>query len=432
MIIINGTLKDKELSLENISANQGEAGNVTLTVALTPQPEITYYFEFMCPYGRIYLSQALTVEDSAINYAVPSCVMLVAGKVYVQLIGRSEEGIVLKSIKNASASFEVLPSINGVGHIENHSDFLSEAERTLALTREAAQNAIQQAAQAAQAAAELNDLLNTVLQKLNNKELEGKNAYAYAQEGGYTGSETEFCSALARMGYILEDAPQEGRFIRENGNWVAVANLPNPSIADIGSVLKVAEAQGDVHYVLSPNDYETALLDADSATLENQARNNSNVNFYGSRISSTDKDIDNKQGNFALRFAFEGAISLQYIEDKINGLIYKRSKIGDSGWSAITVELTKTLKTENIEISPSDFAREEFYYVARINLNNLLGFNISDSTVPLLLLSKTSQMTAYECDLKKELELINGALVVKAAKAPSQPFSGDLVLMGIK
>lgn len=430
MTIIKGVLLGKTLSFEKNSANQGEAGETVLEISLTPEQNVNYYLEFLCPYQRKYLSAMLDIEDNTINYTIPSCVFLVAGELYAQIVGRSGGEIVFKSKKSASAKITVLPSVNGAEHSAEHTDFISKAESALALTQETLAEAAQATRLAEQKTTEMTALLADIAQKIQNSEFDGKNAYQYAIDGGYIGSEEEFERALGVIGDVLDEAPDEAKYARTRGTWVKIADVPAPNDSNIGNVLKVMEREGNAEYVLMPQDENTAIIDIDASELENFARQNPNSVFYGAGLSSVDTILNTVVGKISVRFIFQGNITLQIIEDKYKGIRYKRQKT-EGSYAEAAVEPIIPLKIENISINPDSFTREQYYYTARINVKELCGYNISDNVVPMLILGESSRINAYEYDLKKEINLINGLLTIKATRQPLRPFFGDLVLLGV-
>lgn len=429
MTTIRGMLEGKRLSLEKTGASVGEAGDIQLEISLTPEENVTYYLEFLCPYGRKYLSAGLLIEDGIINYTLPNFVFLSAGRVYAQLIGLKNSAVIFKSVKAAAASIEILPSVNGAEEVGEQSGFLIEAEATLSLARETIQSAQQKIDLLDEKAQELETIVQAVAQNLDDKVFEGKSAYAYAVEGGFSGSEEEFSESLAQMDKIVEDAPEGGCFLRERGGWINATTLPEPSPDKIGGVPTVIADGDGAKYALLPVCNEAQTIQADSEELITLARTEPLAVFYGNELCSADIAL-NGEGNFELRFILTGEVVIQIIDEKKRGIRYKRTKTGSGAYSTAEVEPIIPLKIENVQLLPDMFIRKELFFEAKLDLKELCGYNIADSVMPVIILSDNSRMIAYTSNLNKQIILSGGQLLVRAAIKPDSVIAGDIVLIG--
>ncbi len=429
MTIIKGILEGKRLSFQKQSANEGEAHEAHLEISVPPQDNVKYYLEFLCPYDRKYLSVALDATDGIINYTLPSCIFLVAGKVYAQLIVLRDSVVIFKSVKSADASIDVLPSINAAEEANEQRGFLAEAEFTLSLVRETIQSVTQKAELLEQKSHELENLIQTVSESLSNKEFEGKTAYSYAIEGGFAGSEQEFAAALARAESAVEDAPESGKYLRARGEWLKATELPEPSLERLGSVLTVSADGEQAKYVLAPVAGEDAEIDADSEELIALARLDANAVFCGKKLFSLEQAL-NGEGNYKIRYIFQGELVVQVIEDEKRGIRYKRTKNGTGAYSIAVVEPIIPIKIENVQLLPEMFIRKQHFFEAALELRALCGLNISNGAMPILTLAESSRMTAYNCNLNKGVTLNDGRLIMRTAMLPEAPMAADILILG--
>ncbi len=431
MTEINGKLIEKKLVLDKICPNQGEAGSVQLVISLEPIQDIKYYLEFLCPYGRKYLSKEVGVEKDKIIYVIPTCVFLVAGKVYVQIVGRSADSIVIKSTKSADASIEIKPSINGLEHSEiEHQDFVSYAESAIANAGEMVEMMQQKNALAEQKLTQMDNLFEDINQKLSTGEIEGKSAYRYALENGYNKTEQEFGQQLAKIGEKIEDAPDNKTYARQKDNWVQTAKIPLPNMQSVGKVIAVQEGEQGAEYGLVSVADSYYSLDIDAKELESFARHSGRV-YRCKKIISSEEALNGMEGVFELSYLFQGTSVVQKIIDTTKAIMYTRTKTADSGYGQVCVELIKPMSIENFLIEPSAFEKLGYYYSANIDIIHHIGHEITNNTVPMLVLAKASQMVAYECNLCKDIELVDGVLMLKAGSRPSTTIQGNLVLMGV-
>lgn len=88
-----------------------------------------YFLEFKCPNNRRFISQRLKMQDNVGSVELPNKLVNAVGKVYVQLVMRNYDGIVVgKSILRKVAIYRITPSINAEQYVdlEKVGDCLSE------------------------------------------------------------------------------------------------------------------------------------------------------------------------------------------------------------------------------------------------------------------------------------------------------------------
>lgn len=134
--------RDKNLTIESLpNQNQGENNctDITVSVPVEMAEGYQFFFEFLCPKNKRYVSPQMTEKQADSTHKkffckVPSCVLQEEGFVLFQLVARktADNTVVYKSVQTNRTSFFVYPSVNATTTYYSADDYFANVNGELA------------------------------------------------------------------------------------------------------------------------------------------------------------------------------------------------------------------------------------------------------------------------------------------------------------